>query len=259
MYNIEELKIRLLSELREIAEELGVKNYKTLKKDDLIYAILDQQAITPEKALPKKKPSKIDQEVSETESGQKEETTPQPPASPSPEKPKFRRQNVTEITKGSVEAEAPKDSNDAKPAKEELTQRPESIKEQAKDRSQPKKENKPTPPRDEVKSDKTSARETARPAKDEENKSRSFRPRRRALEEDELAKIASETYSEPEKELPKRESVREIEEGNLAEVVAPVRRKPTISIKEFDGIIENEGVLEIMSDGYGFLRSLDYN
>ena len=259
MYNIEELKIRLLSELKEIAEELGVKNYKTLKKDDLIYAILDQQAITPEKALPKKKPSKIDQEVSETESGQKEETTPQPPASPSPEKPKFRRQNVTEITKGSVEAEAPKDSNDAKPAKEELTQRPESIKEQAKDRSQPKKENKPTPPRDEVKSDNTSARETARPAKDEENKSRSFRPRRRALEEDELAKIASETYSEPEKELPKRESVREIEEGNLAEVVAPVRRKPTISIKEFDGIIENEGVLEIMSDGYGFLRSLDYN
>jgi len=259
MYNIEELKIRLLSELKEIAEELGVKNYKTLKKDDLIYAILDQQAITPEKALPKKKPSKIDQEVSETESGQKEETTPQPPASPSPEKPKFRRQNVTEITKGSVEAEAPKDSSDAKPAKEELTQRPESIKEQAKDRSQPKKENKPTPPRDEVKSDKTSARETARPAKDEENKSRSFRPRRRALEEDELAKIASETYSEPEKELPKRESVREIEEGNLAEVVAPVRRKPTISIKEFDGIIENEGVLEIMSDGYGFLRSLDYN
>src|SRR5690606_23102271 len=172
MYNIEELKIRLLSELKEIAEELGVKNYKTLKKDDLIYAILDQQAITPEKALPKKKPSKIDQEVSETESGQKEETTPQPPASPSPEKPKFRRQNVTEITKGSVEAEAPKDSNDAKPAKEELTQRPESIKEQAKDRSQPKKENKPTPPRDEVKSDNTSARETARPAKDEENKSR---------------------------------------------------------------------------------------
>ena len=60
MYNIEELKIRLLSELKEIAEELGVKNFKTLKKDDLVYAILDQQAITPEKSLPKKKPSKVE-------------------------------------------------------------------------------------------------------------------------------------------------------------------------------------------------------
>ena len=57
MYNIEELRIRLLSELKEIAEELGVKNSKTLKKDELVYAILDQQAILPEQALPKKKPS----------------------------------------------------------------------------------------------------------------------------------------------------------------------------------------------------------
>ena len=30
-------------------------------------------------------------------------------------------------------------------------------------------------------------------------------------------------------------------------------------IKEFDGLIENDGVLEIMQDGYGFLRSSDYN
>src|SRR5690606_7682961 len=28
---------------------------------------------------------------------------------------------------------------------------------------------------------------------------------------------------------------------------------------EFDGIVESEGVLDIMQDGYGFLRSSDYN
>ena len=28
---------------------------------------------------------------------------------------------------------------------------------------------------------------------------------------------------------------------------------------EFDGIIESEGVLDIMQDGYGFLRSSDYH
>ena len=48
MYNIEELRIRLLSELKEIAEELGVKNFKSLKKDELVYAILDQQAFSKE-------------------------------------------------------------------------------------------------------------------------------------------------------------------------------------------------------------------
>lgn len=54
MYNIEELKLRLLSELKEIAETLGVSNFKKLNKQDLIYAILDQQAITPDEKLPRK-------------------------------------------------------------------------------------------------------------------------------------------------------------------------------------------------------------
>ena len=259
MYNIEELKIRLLSELKEIAEELGVKNYKTLKKDDLIYAILDQQAITPEKALPKKKPSKIEQDAPEAENPQKEETSPRQAVAPTPEKPKFRRQNVTEITKGSPEADAPKEAREPKPAKEEQPQRPEPASDQAKEKDQPRKEVKPASAKEESKTDKSPSRDSNRSHKEEENKSRSFRPRRRALEEDELAKIAAETYSEPEKELPKRESIRDIEEGNAAEVVPQARRKPAVSIKEFDGIIENEGVLEIMSDGYGFLRSLDYN
>ena len=93
MYNIEELRIRLLSELKEIAEELGVKNSKTLKKDELVYAILDQQAIIPEQALPKKKPS-----VVESGSPVEEKTdSPAPPPAPTSTeeptefKPKFRR------------------------------------------------------------------------------------------------------------------------------------------------------------------------
>ncbi len=38
----------------------------------------------------------------------------------------------------------------------------------------------------------------------------------------------------------------------------PQRREPSFNI-EFDGIILGEGVLEMMPDGYGFLRSSDYN
>ncbi|HVD98216.1 MAG TPA: transcription termination factor Rho [Cytophagaceae bacterium] len=40
----------------------------------------------------------------------------------------------------------------------------------------------------------------------------------------------------------------------------PVTTGPTgVALKEFDGIIVNSGVLEMMQDGYGFLRSADYN
>jgi len=54
------------------------------------------------------------------------------------------------------------------------------------------------------------------------------------------------------------------ESGNTAEQaqgqnkVYPTRREQYFNI-EFDGVILSEGVLEMMPDGYGFLRSSDYN
>ncbi len=47
MHTINELKDRLLSDLKEIAEHLNVGNFKRLSKQDLIYKILDQQALSP--------------------------------------------------------------------------------------------------------------------------------------------------------------------------------------------------------------------
>jgi transcription termination factor Rho len=38
----------------------------------------------------------------------------------------------------------------------------------------------------------------------------------------------------------------------------PVKKEPVFNI-EFEGVIPGEGVLEMMPDGYGFLRSSDYN
>ena len=52
MHTINELKDRLLSDLKEIAENLNVGNFKRLSKQDLIYKILDQQAVTPGSAAP---------------------------------------------------------------------------------------------------------------------------------------------------------------------------------------------------------------
>ena len=241
MYNIEELRIRLLSELKEIAEELGVKNSKSLKKDELVYAILDQQAIIPEQALPKKKPSVV--ETSAVVEEQPEAPAPVSVSVPIPQeptefKPKFRRQNVTEVS--AVPTEAPADENQAPPrearapkpfvkAPKEFTPRPE--------RRAPQAE---------------SSEETSQLAPQEGGQEVASQ---QAADE----KV---NYYRVEAELPRRKNFKSPEEAHIpaAETLpGNARKKPFISPREFDGVIENEGVLEIVQDGYAFLRSLDYN
>jgi transcription termination factor Rho len=240
MYNIEELRIRLLSELKEIAEELGVKNSKSLKKDELVYAILDQQAIIPEQALPKKKPSVVETSAVVAEEQQE---VPAPVSIPNPQeptefKPKFRRQNVTEVS--AVPTEAPADENQAPPrearapkpfvkAPKEFTPRPE--------RRAPQAE---------------SSEETSQQAPQEGGQEVASQ---QAADE----KV---NYYRVEAELPRRKNFKSPEEAHIpaAETLpGNARKKPFISPREFDGVIENEGVLEIVQDGYAFLRSLDYN
>ena len=45
MYNIIQLTNKELGELQEIANEMGIKGIKSLERQDLIYRILDEQAI----------------------------------------------------------------------------------------------------------------------------------------------------------------------------------------------------------------------
>ncbi len=281
MYNIEELRIRLLSELKEIAEELGVKNFKSLKKDELVYAILDQQAITPEQALPKKKPSIVETQALE-QAEKKPEIPPvtQTPQGDQPEfKSKFRRQNVTELPPMAAEAqsEAPKTQENETPKQESPKQEPKAAKEftPRPERREPKTE--PREPRPDTREPRPERKPISEPTAEEP---KSFRPRRRVFEEVNVseniseevqadqqpaAPVAQEPKSprpEADVELPRRKNFKSQDEVLMptAETIpGPPRKKPFVSPREFDGVIENEGVLEIMQEGYGFLRSLDYN
>lgn len=172
MYTLDDLSVMLLSELKEIAEKLGIKNYKKLAKQDLIYTILDQQATMPEGEIKKIK----SEALGETAADESEK----------PEK-KKKEEKSTE----SSEKKGPKKERD----KEQKEQ---------KDR---KKEDK----------------------RENDSKEKSERDQQRA-----------------EREAERQEKRRKKEAYNE-------------EIKEFDGVVENEGVLEIMQDGYGFLRSSDYH
>ena len=47
MYDILELNKMLVADLQSLAKDLNIPKHETLKKEDLIYQILDQQAISP--------------------------------------------------------------------------------------------------------------------------------------------------------------------------------------------------------------------
>ncbi|MCE3280815.1 MAG: transcription termination factor Rho, partial [Bacteroidetes bacterium] len=47
MYDIIDLNNKLVGELKEIAKNLNIPKYEALKKQELVYKILDHQAINP--------------------------------------------------------------------------------------------------------------------------------------------------------------------------------------------------------------------
>ncbi len=180
MYTIDELNVRLLSELKEIAEELDISNYKKLSKKDLIYKILDQQAVTPDVKNNKKKPkpSRIKRENVAVET----------------------EQTADELLESfKIEMDESITSFDLEPVVEAIE-----------------------PADEEISYHKVEKKVSDSPDKPDAHKSKEYREKREPRE--------------PEQ-----------------------REKKGVSIKEFDGAIENEGVLEIMQDGYGFLRSSDYH
>ncbi|KYG83436.1 MULTISPECIES: transcription termination factor Rho [Roseivirga] len=214
MYTIEELKLMLLSELKEIAEAMSLKNYKKLGKQELIYAILDQQARTPDEALPKK--TAVKKEETTTDEAPKEKVE-RPERAERPPR-KVKRENVTEVKK---EEESKKTEGGEEKAVEAKVERP---------RPRPRPVNKDAQPKS---SDNV---EVEQEVKGEQQEGE-----------------ASDAKPEARKNNDRKDN------GDRRDNRKSNKQQYNQSIKDFDGLIESEGVLEIMQDGYGFLRSSDYN
>tara|TARA_B100001057_G_scaffold392335_2_gene400863 strand:+ start:7344 stop:8747 length:1404 start_codon:yes stop_codon:yes gene_type:complete len=104
MYTMDELNDKLLSELKNITEELGIKGASKLSKQDLIYKILDEQAISkPKKSSDKKSPkeTKPSDKPRNTNSGRR---TSRPTKESGPRKPSEYENNVKEF-EGVIESE----------------------------------------------------------------------------------------------------------------------------------------------------------
>ncbi len=237
MFDIEVLKEMKLSDLQEIAKVAKINKYRSLKKDDLVYMILDLQAAQPEVI--------------------KSDLTPEQPT----EKPKEKRARIA--SKETTKAPILKKEMAAKSLEKEVVkQSEEKIAEAVSEVVQ-----KPTPkqPKKDFKTKKTSTEST-----------KEVKP---SPETATTEKVVTET-SPNEKTQPKNPNHKANQnnpnhpdykknnpsEGNTGNTPTTNKnphqnKKPNFREPdyEFDGIIESEGVLEMMPDGYGFLRSSDYN
>ena len=233
MYNILQLKAKQLPELQEIAKEMNIKKASNLDFDALVYAILDQQAV--DKAL---KP--VEQAA----------------------KPKRARIKRTLI----AEEEAAVAKKDNKPAATEG--------EKAKTEQEPKAKHNNTPKNSKNKSPKRST--TEQQTKQDKKPVIETATTTPILDDIEtLEDNDSEIYDDTETPKPMEETVvtaqTDIEEEvsptqtvatqtDIIPQAAPQESDKAITERfQFDDIIMGTGVLEIVNEGYGFLRSPDYN
>ena len=225
MFQIADLKSKKLPELQEIAKGLNVPKIKSLRKLDLVYKILDLQAENPDVV----KSLDIDAapETDKKEAPAKKAV----PKKPAPKKERKPRAPKKETTKESK-------SDD----KEDFVITEETLK----GRIDPSRPN-PRPRKD---------KKTAK-SKTKESDSQKDNSKEPAEAKDNSTKDngdKNESRNNRQKNSRNNNNQPNVPKGNKDN-----RNRYRDPDFEFDGIIESEGVLDMMPDGYGFLRSSDYN
>jgi transcription termination factor Rho len=203
MFEISQLNEKKLSELQEIAKKLNVPKYRSLKKSDLVYQILDQQAADPKSVAQVIKPAETKTEKKRPDSR--------------PKKPRARIQKPAKDTS-------------SKPVEVEMEKKVEkTIEKPLETKAKPKPESKGnTTPVEKVKLDN-------KPRGQKNHPKREHTPQQKNQNKNNPNSNQSNNGNKDNRNR---------------------YREPDF---EFDAIIESEGVLDVMQDGYGFLRSSDYN
>lgn len=211
MFEISDLKEQKLPELQDIAKTLGIPKYRSLKKDELVYQILDYQAANPKVVAP------VTPEKAAVENKTSPENSQKRPSNQQRNRVKNKQQRTQQVAPVQSQAKGEK--------KEDQTalELPETV-----DKTPELKQNKKI---EKVqKPNNLHQKGNRNNHSDQENNANS-------------ANVGN-TGNNP-------------NNGNQSQKDKRNRyREPDY---EFDGIIQSEGVLDIMQDGYGFLRSSDYN
>ena len=280
-YNITELSNKSLDELREIAREIGFSADSFPDKRELIYEILDQQAVTvAETTSVKRKPGRPRKSApSEAPAGEpaqpaegSEPTEVSVSSTPEGEAPKRKRgrpskaellarqQAISAVAKASESQETSSDLISAeepkaqKPIREARGSSPAPVKTaEAKPRVTPVEPVAPAVNEPEAPASET---ETAPAATPMSPGRIVFRHKDSKSVLDQVLPTFTTPQSQPQPKV-RQQAPAEPQPTKQPAVKATTRVQPQEF--NFSGLLECIGVLEILPDGYGFLRSADYN
>jgi transcription termination factor Rho len=259
MYDILELSNKLLPELREIARELKIKRTESLKKQDLIYKILDQQAIEATEKRKKIAAENITADPLNESINQNRNTGQRRGKRPRTIKPVINRPIESVISVSPSDFKKPEttagEHRDPLINPERTDDKPDLFKsaESAKE---------------EIRAPRWKHEPRNSDRKDIDHR---FRDNHYPRREEKKPEIVIENRLPLNGDEPLYEETKPIAEVMPGDIIIepPVKENLTdIQLVkeekkekpyEFEGIIYNTGVLEIMPDGYGFLRSPDYN
>ena len=286
MYDIYKLNEKSLVELKEIARKLGIENIN-ISKEELVYSIIDQQAVHPD--IIKETKSNDNQTVApeKPKRGRKVATS----RPDKKENAEILAENKANTTTNKTETTDNQDNvaaGEAKPKREKrprIGKRTDVIKttfnnndEQDKVQhvSYGKPENTETKDTNNVPSEtitneehvsvveeKSEVYETKRKKTNKVNKKKdSNKNNEESVTNDAI--VATEETATNVIEITETVEVTEFvvsknDKEEKADIEKINRQKREEAISEFDAVVNAEGVLEIMPDGYGFLRSSDYN
>ena len=236
MYDIIELSKKSQEDLIAIAKELSVKKPESIKKEDLIYVILDEQAIQS-KENPVKKTRKRQPKSAEKAPAQPKE------AAPAPEEAQAAAEKPAPKKRG----RKPKQQPAEVPAEEAKPEQP-----QPQPQLQPQKEQQPA---EQPQAEQKPGRKM-RPRKGQKDAQQEAQPQAQQQSQ-EQSQDQPQQAQQPQQQAQQPQPQQTQQQGQPQKQPQPQQPpKPRI---EFEGIVEATGVLEIMPDGYGFLRSSDYN
>jgi len=248
MYDIIELSRKLLPDLREIAKELKIKKVESYKKQDLIYKILDTQAILASEkksesskeniAKAKPNPAKNVKQDEKTESDNKQEDN-------TDEQPKKRRRTAVVIKAASAFDFAKKQRQREGEQGNEESDKSKEVPASKEEKSEPVSET-DSKPEERSQERETPAAQNQPGGQDQKREYTRDHPKDH--KQDQRPK------NKPHQKWDNQQGQNKPKQGGSGGNGHQHEKQ-----YEFEGIITNAGVLEIMPDGYGFLRSSDYN
>ena len=259
MHKIFELKGMDLEKLQSLASELGIKGFKKMDKDDLVYAILDEEARQKAQNMPDKpaqkrrgRPKKDEEKAIKAEAEESENKAPaEPEAKPAKEPAK-------KVVK---EEEAAGETVNEKPKAQQQKKKGRKTKSERKATDEAATENAPSNVSEEA---NTAPVEVPAPSHEEKQKQKNGKQKRERIQKPENKTVSEPMSVEdtPTEESDKNEAPiqnQSQKNQNNSQQNNKKQQRPQEPAVEFEGVVEATGVLEIMPDGYGFLRSSDYN